>query len=97
MRAAIPAWLRNKYLLTTILFVCWMLFFDHNDLFTQVARSRELSDLKTGVEYYRKEIHDTRKQLEDYRMDPASMEKIAREKYLMRRDNETVFIISKEK
>ena len=49
MRAAIPAWLRNKYLLTTILFVCWMLFFDHNDLFTQVARSRELSDLKTGL------------------------------------------------
>ncbi len=90
-----PAWLTNKYFLATAFFLAWMLFFDHNDLFTQAERNRELSELKDSKAYYREQIDKTRAEVENIRVNPASLEKIAREKYMMKKDNEQVFVIAK--
>jgi cell division protein FtsB len=92
----IPGWIRNKYLLTSLFFLTWMLFFDHNDLFLQIARSRELSKLNAGRDFYRAQIDSTRIILEGIRNDPSKLETIARERYLMKRDEEQVFVIDRE-
>jgi len=90
----IPAWLRNKYFLTALGLAVWMIFFDEQDLITtQVKQRHELNSLKASRDYYQREIEATRKELEELKSDPAILEKYAREKYRMKRDNEDVFIV----
>ncbi len=70
-----------------------MLFFDEKDYFTQTKRKRDLEKLEQKIGYYKAEISQTRKQVEALDKDPAMLEKFAREKYLMKRDNEDVFVV----
>ena len=89
----IPSLLKNKFLLATIAFVVWMVFFDRNDVFTQAQRKRELRSLQESKEYYTEQITQERKVSEELKSNPATIEKYAREKYLMKRDNEDLFVI----
>lgn len=90
----IPAWIRNKYFLTTLGFLVWMLFFDQQDLITTHYRQRnELKQLHESRQYYLNEIESTNKELEQLKSDPALLEKYAREQYRMKKDNEDLFII----
>ena len=89
----IPPYLYNKYLLATVGFVIWMLFFDRNDIFVQRERSRELKALEQSKVYYTKQIAEERKFSEDLEKDPAAIEKFAREQYKMKRDGEDLFLI----
>ena len=91
--SAIPSWILNKYLIATAVFVVWLLFFDRNDVFTQMDRRQELRDLQNSKAYYTQQIADEKKSLEDLKSNPAAIEKFAREKYLMKRDNEDIFLI----
>lgn len=89
----IPAWLKNKYLIALGVFAAIMLFFDKNDVFTQAARKRQLRDLQESKQYYTDRITTERKELEELKSNPGTLEKYAREKYLMKRDNEDLYII----
>lgn len=68
-------------------------FFDEKDLITGSRRRNELKELKISKTYYIQEIAKEQKALEELRTDPAAIEKFAREKYLMKRDNEELFLI----
>jgi cell division protein FtsB len=85
--------LTNKYLVASVFFIVWMLFFDQRDYFQQRERQAELNKLEAKKRYYVEEIEKTRKQLEDLQHNPAALEKFARERYLMKRDGEDIFII----
>ena len=85
--------LKNKFLLATTAFVVWMLFFDRNDVFTQMERRGELNELKQSKQYFEKQIADNRRFSKDLQFNASAIEKYAREKYLMKRDNEDLFII----
>jgi cell division protein DivIC len=85
--------LRNKYLVALIAFVVWMLFFDRNDFFEQRERRQHLYKLQESKEYFTNEIIKERKLSQELKNDPTVIEKIAREKYLMKRDDEDLFII----
>ena len=89
----IPSFLRNKFLLATIGFAVWMLFFDRNDFFTQMERKSELNELRQSKAYFEKQIAENRKFSKDLQFNASAIEKYAREKYLMKRDNEDLFII----
>jgi cell division protein DivIC len=89
----IPAWLRNKYFISFAAFASIMFFFDKNDLLTQYARVIELKELYQSKAYYQEQISLESKELEQLRSNPATLEKYAREKYMMKRDNEDLFII----
>ena len=91
--ANVPFWLKNKYFISFAAFAVILLFFDKNDLFTQNARRKELKDLQQSKEYYTTRIAAETKELEQLKSNPAILEKYAREKYLMKRDNEDLFII----
>lgn len=81
------------YLLALGGFVTWMLFFDEKDVFTQHKRTKELEDIHEKIEYFKAEISTTRTQIEQLDNDPFMLEKFAREKYRMKRDDEDVFVI----
>jgi len=92
----IPAWLKNKYFITSLAFIAWVTFFDSKDLLTQAQRRRELGELQASKELYTKKISAERKELNQLQSNPATLEKYAREKYYMKRDNEDLFVISTE-
>lgn len=88
--------LKNKYFISALLFVCWMVFFDHNDLFQQRSRAMELRELEESKAFYEQQIRETAQELKNISTGSRSLEKIAREKYMMKKDNEDLFIISPE-
>lgn len=92
----LPRWMTNKYLLASIFFLVWLLFFDHNDLPLQYKRSRELGELKEKAGWYREKIKETRQEVDALRSSALSLEKVAREKYMMKKDNEDLFIIEEK-
>lgn len=92
----IPNFLKNKYAITALLFVVWLLFFDQNNLLSQLGYRMELNRLEEDKAYYQEEIKKTLEDLEELKTNPKTLEKFAREKYLMKRDNEELFVIVKE-
>jgi cell division protein DivIC len=90
----LPGWLKNKFLLSFAFFVVWMLFFDRNDFITQHHRNTEYNQLVESREYYNTKIAAEKSELEKLRFNPYTLEKYAREKYFMKRDNEDIYIIS---
>ena len=92
-----PSWLKNKYLITGLGFVAWMLFMDRNDLPTQWKRVQELRTLQQSEKNMDKQISETKQELELLKTNPSTLEKYAREKYMMKRDNEDLYIISTSK
>jgi hypothetical protein len=89
----IPAWLKNKYFLSVSAFIVWILFFDPRDVFTQMEHRRELKELQVSKAWYQKEIAKESIEAEQLKSNPATIEKYARENYLMKRDNEDIFLI----
>ncbi len=87
----------NKYFLVTAFFIVWMLFFDRNDLLSQYEYRKQLHKLEEEKEFYTKESERVKKDLEELTSDQEMLEKFAREKYLMKKDNEDVYVIVKEK
>lgn len=92
----IPAWIKNKYFISFAAFCVVVFFLDKNDVFTQLDRRNELRELQQSKRYYTSQIATERKELEALKTNPATLEKYAREKYLMKRDNEELFIISEK-
>src|ERR1700761_1086903 len=88
---------KNKYFLIAAAFVVWMIFFDTNDLFSQYQYHQELSKLKQERDFYQKETAKVAKDLDELTSNPEKLEKFAREKYLMKKDNEDVFVIVDKK
>lgn len=88
--------LRNKYLIATVVFIAWMLFFDRNDFMSQYEYQTQLNKLEEEKAFYLKEIEQVRSELEGLTYNKEKLEKLAREKYLMKKENEDVFVIVKE-
>jgi hypothetical protein len=90
----IPTWLKNKYVLTALGFFVWILFIDDRDLITTHFRYvNELHRLEAQKKYYQDQISTVHTELDQLKRNPATLEKYAREKYLMKRDNEDLFLI----
>ena len=85
--------LNNRYVYTTLIFVVVILFIDQFNLFEQIRLRRALKDQKQQIEYYEKEISTNKEYLDALKNDTATMEKVAREQYLTKRDNEVIYII----
>jgi len=89
----IPAWIKNKFFIAVAIFAFVILFFDKNDLFTQMDRKRQLHELQESKQYFTDQIAAEQAILDKMTTNPATLEKYGREKYLMKRDNEDLYII----
>lgn len=85
--------LKNKYVFTTLIFIVWMLFFDRNDIISQIGMRNKLSQMKQDKLYYTAEIAQNKIAMQELMTNPETLEKFAREKYLMKKDDEDVFVI----
>jgi cell division protein FtsB len=84
---------KNKYYVSLLAFLVWMLLFDRNDIFSQYKHISELNKLKENKEYYKKDIAIINNDIKDLSTNQLLLEKFAREKYLMKKDNEDVYVI----
>lgn len=84
--------LKNKYLIAVIGLIVWLLYFDKNDVFTQFDLISKCNKLKVERDYYIAEIENNKKEISELENNVESLETFAREKYLMKRDNEEVFV-----
>ena len=90
----IPGLLKNKYLLAGIFFLVWMLFFDPKDIGNEFSKWNKYRDLQSSEEHLVKKISETRDELKELKDNAQTIEKYAREKYLMKKDNEELFIVA---
>ncbi len=88
---------KNKFFIVTVAFIVWMLFFDKNDIISQYEYHQQVNNLKQERDFYQTETDKVNKDLDELTSNPEKLEKFAREKYLMKKDNEDVFVIVKEK
>lgn len=84
--------IKNKYFLTICGLIVWVLFFDKNDVFTQLDLVNKCKKLEKEKNYYLNEIESNKFQLSELQTNKKSLETFAREKYLMKADNEDVFV-----
>jgi cell division protein FtsB len=96
MKKILPI-IKNKYLLTIIVMMVWVMFFDKNDLRTQVALRQQVKQLEKEKNYFAEEISVITSDIKELTTNPKTLEKFAREKYLMKRNNEDIFVIVEAK
>jgi cell division protein FtsB len=85
--------LKNKYVLIVAIFIAWLAFFDQDNLFRQFKLTQELDEARERQEYFSSEYKKDSTLLHQLENDPEVMEKMAREKYLMKKDDEKIFLI----
>ena len=88
----LPKWLRNHYAITVLLFFVWMAFFDQDNMINQIELKAELFQLDSDKAYYQHAIIETREDLDELLADNSKLERFAREKYFMKKENEEIFV-----
>jgi cell division protein FtsB len=83
---------RHKYLITVLAFLVIIVFLDENSLIQRAQHRQEINDLTTEIEKYRKQYEEDTERLKELTTNPEALEKIAREKYFMKKPNEDIFI-----
>lgn len=82
----------NRYILTLTVFIIWMLFFDVNSYVNQRKYDKEIEELRSAIEFYEKEIEKNKRMIETLK-DPEQLEKYAREKYRIKKEDEVLYLI----
>lgn len=85
--------LRNKYIIAGVFFLVWMLFFDPKDIGTELSKWNKYHELQASEAELTKKIEDTKAELKQLKNNAQTIERYAREKYLMKKDNEDLFIV----
>lgn len=83
---------RHKYAVTLLLFAVLIIFVDENSLIRRLQYTREEARLRTEVEHYRRQYEEDTRRLQELTTDTDAIERIARERYLMKRPDEDIFI-----
>ncbi|UYZ58927.1 FtsB family cell division protein [Hymenobacter latericus] len=89
----VPRFLRSFYFLTGMTFLVWMTLFDGNDLLKQYEMYDKWRELQVQKEYYTGKIAEVKKDRAELLSSPEMLEKFAREKYVMKRPGEDVFVL----
>lgn len=87
---------KDKYIIITLAFLIWISFFDTYNLISQFRRARALKDVKKEKQYYLEEIKKDSIATMELTTNKENLEKFAREKYLMKKDDEDIFLIIEE-
>lgn len=85
--------LYNRYVFVITGFLVLFLFVDQFNLFEQIRLHQTQKELKDQIEFYEKEISESQDLLNRLEKDTATMEQVARENYMMKRDNEVIYLI----
>ena len=85
--------LKNKYFVTALAFVIWITVFDENNLIERYKLSRRIREYNKQIEHYSNEIEQNNRKLKELKSNKENLEKFAREEYLMKKDDEVLFVV----
>jgi cell division protein DivIC len=86
----------NKYILVSLFFIAWMLFFAEKDIKSLLTKKSKYADLQQSEQHLLKKIAESKNELSQLKTDVETIEKYAREKYLMKKNNEDLFILQQD-
>ena len=89
----LPKPFRNFYFITAVIFILWITLLDSNNLIARFQLSSKLGSLENEKEYYEQKIVEVEKDRDELFGDHESLEKFAREKYLMKKESEDIYIV----
>ena len=89
-------WLTNKYALTGLGFVIWMIFLDANNYFIHAELDQQIENLENDIEFYEETLAEERELLQQLETNPEAFERYARENFGMHKEGETITIIEYE-
>lgn len=92
----IPNYLKNKYLIAVVLFIVWITFFDNFNIIKQSKIKKNIKQLEENKKFYIQEITKDSAEYYDLLNDAEKREKFAREKFLMKKEDEDVYIIRRK-
>lgn len=87
----------NRYFVLTVAFAVWMIFFDQNSFFVHRELDKQIKLLEVDEQYYQEHLDTESEKLNQLNSNPAEIERIAREKHFLKKDDEDIFIIQQEK
>nr|WP_302829724.1 septum formation initiator family protein [uncultured Bacteroides sp.] len=87
---------KNKYLITLVLFAVLIGFLDENSIVRRMGYAREESRLREEIDKYRMEYEENTRRLNELAVDSGAIERIAREKYLMKKPNEDIYVFEED-
>ena len=82
-----------RYVIVFSMALLWMTFFDNNSLIYRYKLNAEISDLEDNIQAHEEKIQELQRQKKELLGNEHNLEKYAREKYFMKKDNEDVFVI----
>jgi len=88
--------LTNRYFLAITAFIVWMIFFDSNSLKRQRLLNTRINEIQGMKTFYTAEIEKNNTAIYELETNLETIEKYAREKYMMKRDSEDVYIVTRE-
>lgn len=86
---------KNLYILIFLVFLVWMLFFDANSWLIHRELNADMDALEDERDYYKKEMAKDKKSIKEISTEEG-IERLAREKYFMKKENEDIYIIEYE-
>lgn len=87
---------KNFYFIFTVLFVGWMVFIDTNDIVSHIKLRAKLRELERQKEFYLERKEKVQADREELMSNYELLEKFARERYLMKRKSEDLYVIVEE-
>ena len=87
--------LSNKYVWVLLFFSTWMLFLDNYSYFDNRFLDKQIDELEDNKTYYQQEIKNDKEKIKLLK-NPYQIEKYAREKYYMKKQNEDIYLIEFE-
>lgn len=96
MLKKLPPIFKNFYVVTGCSFLIWITFLDSNDLISRFKMNARLRNLENQKEFYQEKIAEVEKDRKELMTNRELLEKFAREKYLMKKETEDLFIVQEE-
>jgi cell division protein FtsB len=82
----------NIFVLIVLVFAVWMTFFDENSYLVHREFNKEIDELEKTIKFYEDRINEDRATIKKLQ-DSLELERFAREKYLMKKKNEDIYLI----
>lgn len=89
--------LLNKYLISAIVFIVWMLFFDQNSYMIHRELDKQIRELKHDRKSYSEKLEKEKARIEEMKSDSTEIERVARERHYLKKKDEDIFIIEEKK
>ena len=93
LRETLATLVRNPYVVSVVIFLLWMTFIDDDNLITSHRYSQKIEELSEEKESLLNGIEQDRREMKELKSNSETLEKFAREKYFMKKDDEVIFII----